>query len=181
MQYFLLTKAEAAVKSGTLHQAAPRALDQRVLDTILKCIRFGRPFGIGMLHDYYLPVGRISAILSSLLHRYEGDTRGFSPEETFGMLKYSWEHASSSSPFELMYLTMEATLADTAGPPREYVYVRAKQSLIAQPTLAADGGPATIGGSGGRSKKDKDGKDSTWSQAPAWKSQGGSWSGGSTW
>jgi hypothetical protein len=183
MQFFNLTKAEASVKSGTLHQVAPRALDQRVLDTVLKCVRFGRPFGIGMLHDYYLPVGRISAILSSLLHRYEGDTRGFTPEETFGMLKYSWEHASRSSPFELLYLVMEPNLLDTAGPPREFVYVRAKQSLIAQPTLAADGGPATIGG-GGRGRKDKegkDGKDYTWSQAPAWNSQGGSWSGGSNW
>jgi hypothetical protein len=180
MQYFHLTKAEAAVKSGTFHQEAPRSLDQRVLDTILKCIRFGRPFGVGMLHDYYLPVGRISAILSSLLHRYEGDTRGFTPEETFGMLKYSWEHASHSSPFELLYLTSKNTLADTAGPAKEFAYVRAKQSLIAQPTLAADGGPATVGGSGGRSKKDKD-KDSNWSQAPTWQPQGGSWSGSSHW
>jgi hypothetical protein len=177
MQYFHLTKAEAAVKSGTFHQEAPRSLDQRVLDTILKCIRFGRPFGVGMLHDYYLPVGRISAILSSLLHRYEGDTRGFTPEETFGMLKYSWEHASHSSPFELLYLTSKNTLADTPGPAQEFAYVRAKQSLIAQPTLAADGGPATVGGGGGRSKKDKD-KDSNWSQAPTW---GGSWSGSSHW
>jgi hypothetical protein len=98
------------------------------------------------------------------------------------MLKYSWEHASSSSPFELLYLVMEPSLGDAAGPPREFVYVRAKQSLIAQPTLAADGGPAIIGGGRGKKDKDsKDGKDSTWSQAPAWKPQGGSWSGGSTW
>jgi hypothetical protein len=137
--YFGLTKNEAKVRPGSDSAAPPTtAPGQKALDTILKCSRFGRPFGLGGLCNHWMPIGRLAALMRQVTHKTSpAEAEVWTSEAMLTVLLRSWEHATGASPFQVMYLK-DATGNSTGS---DYAYVRARQDLIRKPCLDGDGGP----------------------------------------
>jgi hypothetical protein len=64
------------------------------------------------------------------------DESGFSIEQTFGVLTFSWDRTNDCSPLEFLYLESSCGHA-TGNPSADLVFVRVKQSLLQSPSLAS--------------------------------------------
>jgi hypothetical protein len=152
---------EALIKAGAAKQPKPEALwniiNDRTSETLLMSIRVGRPFSLGTTCDFYHPIIRVHKLLRTLLGKYQPtETEKFgdlTPEMTLGLLLHAWEARHGQSPFEILILPDPKHVDQAewkrqqgndrhAYHPMEMAFVRAKQDLIRDRTLASDGGPA---------------------------------------
>jgi hypothetical protein len=140
---------EAIVQAGAVRQPKPAEvwgfISDRTSETLLNSLRVGRPFALGTTCDYYHPIGRVHKLLLTLLSKYQPDDVHKMPtplttELSLGLMLYAWENRHSQSPFEILILPDE-TEGSTSGK-TELAFVRAKQELIRDQTLASDGGPS---------------------------------------
>jgi hypothetical protein len=134
--YFALTKAEARITKKAKELPPPQVqLAQKSLDSMLKCARFGRPFGVGALTDHWIPIRRLSALLKLLVLKHQPDmAAAMTAETTLAIVTRSWETEPKMSPFQVLYSSVAEDRVD-------YAYARAKQCLIAQKSMAPGGGP----------------------------------------